>query len=52
MKRPFPAVWEEVLQSHVAFFRALKDPQKERFRQIVKIFLDEVRITAGPAASG
>lgn len=33
-------------------FSALKDPQKERFRQIVKIFLDEVRITAGPAASG
>ena len=45
MKRPFPAVWEEVLQSHVAFFRALPDPQKERFRQIVKVFLDEVRIT-------
>ncbi len=45
MKQPFPAPWEQVLQSHVAFFRALPDPEKERFRQIVKVFLDEVRIT-------
>ena len=27
------------------FFRALPDPEKERFRQLVKVFLDEVRIT-------
>jgi Mlc titration factor MtfA (ptsG expression regulator) len=45
MRRPFPASWEQVLQSHVAFFRALPDHEKERFRQLVKIFLDEVRIT-------
>ncbi|MEO8052547.1 MAG: zinc-dependent peptidase [Acidobacteriota bacterium] len=45
MKQPFSASWEEVLQSHVAFFRALAPPEKERFRQLVKVFLDEVRIT-------
>ena len=45
MKQPFPASWEQVLQCHVAFFRALPDKEKERFRQIVKVFLDEVRIT-------
>jgi Mlc titration factor MtfA (ptsG expression regulator) len=45
MKQPFPAPWEQALQSHVAFFRALPDPEKERFRQLVKVFLDEVRIT-------
>ncbi len=45
MKQPFPDSWEKVLQSHVAFFRALPEPGKERFRQLVKIFLDEVRIT-------
>lgn len=45
MARPFPAKWEQILQSHVAFFRALADPDKERFRQMVKVFLDEVRIT-------
>ena len=45
MEQPFPDTWEKVLQSHVAFFRALPDPGKERFRQLVKIFLDEVRIT-------
>ena len=45
MKQPFPASWEQILQSHVAFFRALPDPKKERFRQLVMVFLDEVRIT-------
>jgi len=44
MKQPFPASWEQVLQSHVAFFRALSDDEKERFRQLVKVFVDEVRI--------
>lgn len=46
MKQPFPASWERVLQLHVAYFRALPDQEKERFRQLVKVFLDEVRITA------
>ncbi len=45
MSQLFPASWEQVLQSRVAFFRALPDPEKERFRQLVKVFLDEVRIT-------
>ena len=45
MAQPFPASWEQVLQSHVAFFRALSPDQKERFRQLIKVFLDEVRIT-------
>src|ERR1700722_5078353 len=44
MRQPFPASWEQVLQSHVAFFQALPDHEKERFRQLVKVFLDEVRI--------
>jgi Mlc titration factor MtfA (ptsG expression regulator) len=45
MRQSFPASWDQVLQAHVAFFRALSDPQKARFRQIVQVFLDEVRIT-------
>jgi MtfA peptidase len=45
MKQNFPASWEQLLQFHVAFFRALPDHEKERFRQLVKVFLDEVRIT-------
>jgi hypothetical protein len=45
MKQPFPDSWEQILQSHVAFFRALPAGEKERFRQLVKVFLDEVRIT-------
>ena len=45
MEQPFPASWEQILQSHVAFFRALPADEKERFRQLIKVFLDEVRIT-------
>jgi len=45
MAQPFPTSWEQVLQSNVAFFRVLPAPEKERFRQLVKVFLDEIRIT-------
>ena len=45
MKQPFPSAWEQSLQSYVAFFRALPDEEKERFRQLIMVFLDEVRIT-------
>jgi len=45
MRQPFPAQWEEILDEHVAFFSALDDIKKARFRQLVQIFLDEVRIT-------
>lgn len=45
MEQPFPRVWEAVLRSRVAYFNALDDEQKQRFRQLVKIFLSETRIT-------
>jgi Mlc titration factor MtfA (ptsG expression regulator) len=45
MAQPFPPVWEGILRSRVAYFRALDDGQKARFRQLVKVFLDETRIT-------
>jgi Mlc titration factor MtfA (ptsG expression regulator) len=45
MRQAFPPSWEQILQNHVAFFRALSEEEKERFRQMVKVFLDEVRIT-------
>ncbi|WP_455244466.1 zinc-dependent peptidase, partial [Petrachloros mirabilis] len=45
MRLPFPNSWERILHSHVAFFVALNDSEKVRFRQLVQIFLDEVRIT-------
>lgn len=45
MQRTFPRHWETILQTHVRFFQALKDPDKARFRQMVQVFLDEVRIT-------
>jgi Mlc titration factor MtfA (ptsG expression regulator) len=45
MAQPFPQVWEGILRSRVAYFNALNDVQQERFRQLVKVFLDETRIT-------
>ncbi len=45
MAQPFPQVWEGVLRSRVAYFNALNEEQKKRFRQLTKIFLDETRIT-------
>ena len=43
--QPFPDRWEEILREQVAFFQALDEVKKVRFRQLVQIFLDEVRIT-------
>ncbi|TAJ10775.1 MAG: hypothetical protein EPO61_00395 [Nitrospirae bacterium] len=45
MRQPFPEDWEQILRGHVAFFEALDEVGKARFRQLVQIFLDEVRIT-------
>ena len=45
MRQPFPDRWEQILREHVAFFGALDEVGKVRFRQLVQIFLDEVRIT-------
>ena len=45
MQQPFPDQWERILCAHVAFFEALDEAGKARFRQLVQIFLDEVRIT-------
>ncbi|MEP6946109.1 MAG: zinc-dependent peptidase [Acidobacteriota bacterium] len=45
MEQPFPQQWEQTLESRVDFFTALSADEKERFRQLVKIFLSEVRVT-------
>lgn len=45
LKEPFPVEWEAVLQRDVAFFRALPDQEKVRFRNELKIFLGEKMIT-------
>jgi Mlc titration factor MtfA (ptsG expression regulator) len=45
MREAFPPVWEAILDGQVAFYRALDQPERLRFRQMVRIFLDEIRIT-------
>ncbi len=43
--QPFPEVWEATLQSQVEYFRGLAAEQQNRFRNLMKVFLDEVTIT-------
>ena len=45
LNRPFPSDWEQILNSRVAFYSALSQPDKDRFRKLVQIFLGEVRVT-------
>jgi Mlc titration factor MtfA (ptsG expression regulator) len=44
-KRPFLPEFQAVLERRVRFYRALNAKQKERFQQMVAVFLDEVRVT-------
>jgi Mlc titration factor MtfA (ptsG expression regulator) len=44
-RRPFPVEWQAVLERRVRFYCALDDAKKQRFRQMVSVFLDEVRVT-------
>ena len=45
LEAAFPALWEQTLQTHVAFFRVLDEPQRDRFRNLVKVFIAETPIT-------
>ena len=45
MSVQFPADWEAILTSRVAFYRALTPAEQARFRQLVQVFLGEVRVT-------
>lgn len=40
-----PEDWVEVLQSNVVFYQALDEAGRERFRNLVKVFIDEVPVT-------
>jgi Mlc titration factor MtfA (ptsG expression regulator) len=44
-KQPFPPAWETILQSEVPFFQTLDASEQDRFREEVRIFLSEKRIT-------
>ena len=44
-KQPFPAAWETILQREVQFFQTLDESEKNRFREEVRLFLTEKRIT-------
>jgi hypothetical protein len=43
--RPFPTAWERVLSERVVYYVSLDPTERERFRNLVSIFLDEVRVT-------
>ena len=42
---PLPDAWENVLQSNVVFYQALDEAGRERFRNLIKVFIDEVPVT-------
>lgn len=45
ISQPFPRELETALQQHVAYFRALDDDGRQRFRNLVQVFLDEIPLT-------
>ncbi|WP_246114330.1 zinc-dependent peptidase [Rubripirellula tenax] len=45
MDQPMADAWEHTLATEVGYFAALDDDGKERFRKLVKVFVDEVAIT-------
>ncbi len=45
MAQPMPSKIQATLDQHVAFYQALDEPGKERFGNLVKVFLDETPIT-------
>ncbi len=45
LNQPFPDAWEAILQTEVEYFRSLDQQLQEKFRNLVKVFLDEVPIT-------
>jgi Mlc titration factor MtfA (ptsG expression regulator) len=44
-KQPFPPAWETTLLEEVPFFLTLNESEKDRFREEVRIFLQEKHIT-------
>ncbi|TWU58226.1 zinc-dependent peptidase [Rubripirellula reticaptiva] len=45
MNAPFPVAWEQTLLADVAYFVALDTDQRDRFRKLMQVFVDEVAIT-------
>ena len=44
-KQPFPLAWETILKNEVSFFQTLDASEQDRFREEVRIFLSDKRIT-------
>lgn len=45
LKRGFPAEWRKILQDRVGFYHTLKEDEKQRFEQMLLLFVSEKRIT-------
>lgn len=45
LQQPFPEHWTAILNRDVTFYRALDADQRTRFRQLMQVFLSDVRIT-------
>lgn len=45
LSQPFPPNYRHILETQVAFYKGLEDAEKQKFEQMVVLFLDETRIT-------
>ncbi len=41
IKAPFPATWEDILQSNVAHYCMLDDIERSRLRELIQVFISE-----------
>ena len=45
LAQPFPEIWASILRQRVLYYNALDAAKQGRFRKLVAVFLDEIRIT-------
>lgn len=53
LSEPFPPEWETILLEEVAFFRALREDERGRFRRELQVFIGEklitgIKVSVGP----
>ena len=45
LSMPFPDKWENILIEYVDYYNALEEKEKQRFREKIKVFISEIRMT-------
>lgn len=45
LRKPFPPEWERIIEENIGFYHTLSEEGQARFRDMITVFLHEVRIT-------